>query len=415
MNTPFFIGWRYQRGQQQNYLVSLIAFFSTIGIALGVAVLIIGLSAMNGFQRELDNRILAVVPHIEISTQGRDGLIDNQSTMLDILQKNPEVKAVSPYVSFTALAENGGHLKVVLVKGVDPRFLDQVSNLGQFVLDHHWQNFNQANGIVLGNGIAKELGVKVGDWISLLISPPTEQLDRLLQPQRQRVQVSGILRLDGQLDYNFALIPINLARSYLGYNSQQATGVEVAVKHPFQVQQFDYRSLQNYPQPLYAQTWISQYGYMYKDISLIRMVMYLAMVLVISVACFNIVSTLMMAVKDKQGDIAILRTLGADERFIKRIFLWYGLWAGMKGCLIGLVLGILVALNLTELVKGIEQIFHIKILSDGIYFIDFLPSELHWTDVVLVFISALGLSLLAALYPAMRAAKLQPAKVLSSY
>ncbi|QDJ12646.1 lipoprotein-releasing system transmembrane subunit LolE [Mergibacter septicus] len=415
MNTPFFISWRYQRGQRHNRLVALIAFFSTIGIALGVAVLIVGLSAMNGFQRELDNRILSVVPHIEISTLGTESLINDQQQIAQLLQKNPEVKATSPYVSFTALAENAGKLKVVLVKGIEPQLFNKVSNLGQFVLNHGWQNFGQDNGIILGNGIAKELGVGVGDWISLLISPQTAHLDQLLQPQRQRIQVSGILRLDGQLDYNFALIPIGLARHYLGYQPEQATGIEVAVNDPFQVRSFDYSEIQGYPQPLYAKTWISQYGYMYNDISLIRTVMYLAMVLVIGVACFNIVSTLMMAVKDKQGDIAILRTLGADRHFIKRIFLWYGLWAGMKGCLIGLVLGVLVALNLTELVKAIEHLFAIKILSDGIYFIDFLPSELDWRDVILVFISALLLSLLAAIYPAIRAEKLQPAKVLSNY
>ena len=154
---------------------------------------------------------------------------------------------------------------------------------------------------------------------------------------------------------------------------------------------------------------------MYRDIHLIRMVMYIAMVLVVGVACFNIVSTLVMAVKDKQGDIAIMRTLGANNRFIKRIFIWYGLQSGMKGCVIGIILGVLLSLNLTRLIRGIEGLTGHKLLSDGIYFIDFLPSELHWQDVLLVLISALVLSLLASLYPASRAAKLQPAQVLSSY
>ena len=154
---------------------------------------------------------------------------------------------------------------------------------------------------------------------------------------------------------------------------------------------------------------------MYRDIQLIRSVMYIAMVLVIGVACFNIVSTLIMAVKDKQGDIAILRTLGANNGFIKRIFIWYGLQAGMKGCLIGIVLGVLFALNLTSLIQGLERLFDKKLLSDGIYFVDFLPSELHWQDVLLVLAAALLLSLLASLYPANRAAKLQPAQVLSNH
>ena len=154
---------------------------------------------------------------------------------------------------------------------------------------------------------------------------------------------------------------------------------------------------------------------MYRDIQLIRTVMYIAMVLVIGVACFNIVSTLIMAVKDKAGDIAIMRTLGANNRFIKRIFVWYGLQAGMKGCFIGIVLGVILSLNLTSIIRAIESLIGRKLLSDGVYFVDFLPSELHWLDVLLVLIAALILSLLASLYPANRAAKLQPAQVLSSY
>ena len=195
----------------------------------------------------------------------------------------------------------------------------------------------------------------------------------------------------------------------------QISGVELKVADPFKVQELDYSALGDYPQSLYVQNWIAKFGYMYRDIQLIRSVMYIAMVLVIGVACFNIVSTLIMAVKDKQGDIAILRTLGANNGFIKRIFIWYGLQAGMKGCLIGIVLGVLFALNLTSLIQGLERLFDKKLLSDGIYFVDFLPSELHWQDVLFVLAAALLLSLLASLYPANRAAKLQPAQVLSNH
>ena len=154
---------------------------------------------------------------------------------------------------------------------------------------------------------------------------------------------------------------------------------------------------------------------MYRDIQLIRTVMYIAMVLVIGVACFNIVSTLIMAVKDKQGDIAIMRTLGANNAFIKRIFIWYGLQAGMKGCLIGIVLGIILALNLTIFIQGIEWVIGKKLLSGDVYFVDFLPSELHWLDVLMVLVAALALSLIASFYPASRATKLQPAQVLTSH
>ncbi|WP_048750501.1 lipoprotein-releasing ABC transporter permease subunit LolE [Aggregatibacter segnis] len=416
MNTPFFISWRYQRSKHKNRLVSLISFFSSMGIALGVAVLIIGLSAMNGFERELNQRILAVVPHAEISSASgqSNAPIDHWQHLAAKLKQNPQIIGVSPFVSFTALVENGAKLKVVQIKGVETALQDQVSSLGRFVLNQGWQNFGQNGGLVLGSGIARELDVQEGDWVSLLISQQ-KGTENLTQPLRERIQVTGILRLDGQLDHSYALMPLTQAQQLMDYQAEQVSGVELKTTDPFNIQTLDYSMLQDYPQMLYLQNWISKFGYMYRDIQLIRTVMYIAMVLVIGVACFNIVSTLIMAVKDKAGDIAIMRTLGANNGFIKRIFIWYGLQAGMKGCLIGIVLGVILALNLTALIQGLESVIGRKLLSDGIYFVDFLPTELHWQDVLLVLLSALILSLFASLYPANRAAKLQPAQVLSGH
>ena len=416
MNTPFFISWRYQRSKHKNRLVSLISFFSSMGIALGVAVLIIGLSAMNGFERELNQRILAVVPHAEISSASgqSNAPIDHWQHLAAKLKQNPQIIGVSPFVSFTALVENGAKLKVVQIKGVETALQDQVSSLGRFVLNQGWQNFAQSGGLVLGSGIARELDVQEGDWVSLLISQQ-KGTENLTQPLRERIQVTGILRLDGQLDHSYALMPLAQAQQLMDYQAEQVSGVELKTADPFNIQTLDYSMLQDYPQMLYLQNWIGKFGYMYRDIQLIRTVMYIAMVLVIGVACFNIVSTLIMAVKDKAGDIAIMRTLGANNGFIKRIFIWYGLQAGMKGCLIGIVLGVILALNLTALIQGLEGLIGRKLLSDGIYFVDFLPTELHWQDVLLVLFSALILSLFASLYPANRAAKLQPAQVLSGH
>ena len=416
MNTPFFISWRYQRGKQKNPLVALIAKFSAIGIALGVAVLIVGLSAMNGFERELNQRILAVVPHSEIlsAPNATDPTIHHWQNLEKRLQQNGQIKGISPFVSFTALVENGSKLKVVQVKGIEKQVEDRVSSLGNFVQEQGWDKFGKEGGLVLGSGIARELDVKAGDWVTLLISQQNGD-EQLSQPTRERVQVTAILRLDGQLDYSYALLPLAQAQEFLTYKSDQITGVELKLDDPFSVKNLDLSMLNDYPQMLYIQNWIGKFGYMYRDIQLIRTVMYIAMVLVIGVACFNIVSTLIMAVKDKQGDIAIMRTLGANNAFIKRIFIWYGLQAGMKGCLIGIVLGIILALNLTTFIQGIEWILGKKLLSGDVYFVDFLPSELHWLDVLMVLVAALALSLIASLYPASRAAKLQPAQVLSSH
>ena len=416
MNTPFFISWRYQRGKQKNPLVALIAKFSAIGIALGVAVLIVGLSAMNGFERELNQRILAVVPHAEIlsAPNATDPTIHHWQNLEKRLQQNGQIKGISPFVSFTALVENGSKLKVVQVKGIEKQVEDRVSSLGNFVQEQGWDKFGKEGGLVLGSGIARELDVKSGDWVTLLISQQNGD-EQLAQPTRERVQVTAILRLDGQLDYSYALLPLAQAQEFLTYKPDQITGVELKLDDPFSVKNLDLSMLNDYPQMLYIQNWISKFGYMYRDIQLIRTVMYIAMVLVIGVACFNIVSTLIMAVKDKQGDIAIMRTLGANNAFIKRIFIWYGLQAGMKGCLIGIVLGIILALNLTTFIQGIEWVIGKKLLSGDVYFVDFLPSELHWLDVLMVLVAALALSLIASFYPASRAAKLQPAQVLSSH
>ena len=416
MNTPFFISWRYQRGKQKNPLVALIAKFSAIGIALGVAVLIVGLSAMNGFERELNQRILAVVPHAEIlsAPNAMEPTIHHWQNLEKRLQQNAQIKGISPFVSFTALVENGSKLKVVQVKGIEKQAEERVSSLGNFVQEQGWDKFGKEGGLVLGSGIARELDVKAGDWVTLLISQQNGD-EQLAQPTRERVQVTAILRLDGQLDYSYALLPLAQAQEFLTYKPDQITGVELKLDDPFSVKNLDLSMLNYYPQMLYIQNWIGKFGYMYRDIQLIRTVMYIAMVLAIGVACFNIVSTLIMAVKDKQGDIAIMRTLGANNAFIKRIFIWYGLQAGMKGCLIGIVLGIILALNLTIFIQGIEWVIGKKLLSGDVYFVDFLPSELHWLDVLMVLVAALALSLIASLYPASRAAKLQPAQVLSSH
>lgn len=416
MNTPFFISWRYQRGKQKNRLVSLISLFSSVGIALGVAVLIIGLSAMNGFERELNQRVLSVVPHAELySYNGNENVPIQAGERLEkLVSENPNMSAVSPFVSFTGLIENGSQLKIAQVRGVDPKKQDQVSQLSHYIPAEQWQAFHQEGGLILGAGIAKDLSVEAGDEVTLLLPQPTED-GKLAQPLRFSLPVTGILKLEGQLDHSYALLPLTKAQELLEYSPQEISGVELSLKAPFAVNQLALPELNAFEQPLYLNTWIDKFGYMYNDIQLIRAVMYIAMVLVIGVACFNIISTLIMAVKDKQGDIAIMRTLGANNRFIKQIFLWYGLISGMKGAVIGLILGVLLALNLTAIIKSLEQFFGVKLLSDGIYFIDFLPSELHWQDIVYVLLATLVLSLCASLYPASRAAKLSPAQVLSGH
>ena len=258
MNTPFFISWRYQRGKQKNPLVALISKFSAIGIALGVAVLIVGLSAMNGFERELNSRILAVVPHAEITVnpQGNEATLSHWQKLAERLKTNKKITALSPFVSFTALVENGNKLKVVQVKGVDKQAEDQVSSLGKFVEGDGWQKFGRRRRMVLGSGIAKGVRIveKQVDWVYVIDFSTKWRRSKWQQPNRERVQVTAILRLDGQLDHSYALLALPQAQELMGYREDQITGVELKVDDPFKVQDMDYSMLNDYPQLLCIQT-----------------------------------------------------------------------------------------------------------------------------------------------------------------
>ena len=410
MPLSLLIGLRFSRGRRRGGMVSLISVISTIGIALGVAVLIVGLSAMNGFERELNNRILAVVQHGEI--EAVDQPWTNWQEALDNVQKVPGIAAAAPYINFTGLVESGANLRAIQVKGVNPQQEQRLSALPSFVQGDAWRNFKAGEQqIIIGKGVADALKVKPGDWVSIMI-PNSNPEHKLMQPKRVRLHVAGILQLSGQLDHSFAMIPLADAQQYLDMGSS-VSGIALKMTDVFNANKLVRDAGEVTNSYVYIKSWIGTYGYMYRDIQMIRAIMYLAMVLVIGVACFNIVSTLVMAVKDKSGDIAVLRTLGAKDGLIRAIFVWYGLLAGLFGSLCGVIIGVVVSLQLTPIIEWIEKLIGHQFLSSDIYFIDFLPSELHWLDVFYVLVTALLLSLLASWYPARRASNIDPARVLS--
>lgn len=409
-SLSFLTALRFSRGRKRGGMVSLISVISTIGIALGVAVLIVGLSAMNGFERELKNRILAVVPHGEIEPVKQP--FKDWSSILQRVEKVPGILAAAPYINFTGLMENGAQLRAVGVKGVDPQQENQLSALPKYVQGDAWANFKSGEQqVILGKGVADALGVKQGSYVTVMI-PNSDPQMKLLQPKRIRLHVTGILQLSGQLDHSLAMVPLADAQQYLDMGDS-VTGIAIKVNDVFAANKLVRGAGEVTNSYVYIKSWIGTYGYMYRDIQMIRAIMYLAMVLVIGVACFNIVSTLVMAVKDKSGDIAVLRTLGAKDGFIRAIFIWYGLLAGLVGSVSGVVVGVIASLQLTNIIKGLEKLMGHSFLSGDIYFIDFLPSELHWLDVVIVLVTALVLSLLASWYPARRASRIDPARVLS--
>ncbi|GLT18243.1 lipoprotein transporter subunit LolE [Vibrio zhanjiangensis] len=410
-SLSLFIGGRFSRAKQRNKMVSFISLSSTIGITVGVAVIIIGLSAMNGFERELKDRVLSVIAHGEF--EGVRGPILEWQSVMTQAEKHPDIEAAAPYVTITALAEKGNKVKAIEVRGIDPQLESQVSTISDYVDGEVWQRFvPNKKQVVLGQGVAKFLGVSVGDYLTLMI-PTSGSTTRVQAPKRVRVQVVGLLKLNGQIDHNLAIVPIKDAQQYAQLGDA-VTGVSVKVSDVLNATQIVREAGNTLNVYVYLRSWQQDYGFLYRDIQLVRTIMYLVMVLVIGVASFNIVSTLMMAVKDRAGEIAILRTMGATDGLVKRIFIWQGVFSGVLGSVVGSVFGVLVAANLTYLIKLLENIIGHQFLSGDIYFVDFLPSQVIWTDILLVSGTAILLSLLATWYPASRAAKLNPASVLSS-
>ncbi|MFC0179892.1 lipoprotein-releasing ABC transporter permease subunit LolE [Thorsellia kenyensis] len=412
LSLPFSLvtALRFSRAKKRGQMISLISFFSTLGITLGVAVLVIGLSAMNGFERELNNRVLAVIPHGEIK------LIQPAQISLETLAKRVEnnagIVATAPFSLMTGLIENGTKIEAIQIKGIEPTKEFQISALPEYVTEGGWNQLSLTpNSLILGSAIANKINASVGDMVTIVI-PSISPDNKLQQPKRIRLEIVGLMTLGGTIDQNLALINFQDALTYQEEGNLNV-GVGIKVDDPFKAGTVIKDAAYSIGTPLQYDSWVRQYGYMYDDIQLIRTIMYFAMILVMSVACFNIVSTLVVAVKEKSKDIAVLKTLGATDKYILTIFLWYGLLSGFIGSVLGIVFGAICALYLTDLIKLLENISGVDFLSGDIYFVDFLPSELHYLDLVIVFTTSIVLSLLASIYPAKRAIKIEPARILS--
>ncbi|WP_225639512.1 lipoprotein-releasing ABC transporter permease subunit LolE [Candidatus Profftia sp. (ex Adelges kitamiensis)] len=403
------IGLKFSSGRNRGCMVSFILIISIISIALSVAVFIIGLSAMNGFERELDHRIISVVPHGEIYLTEQP--LTNWVQVLKSIEKLQGIVAASPYVEFPGLLENGTKLVAVKIRGVNPKQERLVSSLSQYVIGNSWSKFiENKQQIILGRGIAKILNVQQGDWVTMIVSNQDPKM-RLLRSQRISLYVSGILNFSGIIDHHLAMVPLIDAQNYFHLN-HSITGIAIKVKDIFNINQLlrDVSTLTD--STVYLRSWKDSYGYMFRDIQMIRAIIYLSMAMVISVACFSIISTLVMAIKDKRSSIAVLRTLGATDKLISTIFIWYGLLSGIVGSICGIIIGVVISLQLTSIYLIIEKIIGYNLLSSDIYPINFLPTELHWINIVEVLCITITLSLLASWYPARSASRIDPVCVL---
>ncbi|MCU8021533.1 MULTISPECIES: lipoprotein-releasing ABC transporter permease subunit LolE [unclassified Shewanella] len=406
------IGWRFCRARQSNSFISFISFASTAGIALGVAVLIIVLSAMNGFERELEQRLLGVVPQADIV--GVDEPIVNWQSVAQGALQIEGIRGAAPFIRMQGLVQKPGGFQGLAVVGIDPKEETKVSTLSQFMSDASWQSLSQdENHIVLGESLLTKLGLEVGDTLALYVQDiDPDAAGSLRAAKSHRFVVSGTYHLGGELELTTAYIPLQYAAQILNMNNG-VTGVRISVDKvfdaPVKVRELGYAQKQS----VYISDWTRTQGHLYQDIQLVRTVMYLVLVLVIGVACFNIVSTLVMAVRDKASEIAILMTMGLSRLAVMGIFMVQGALNGLLGCGLGGIIGISVALNLSAIASSVEQLLGIQLLSADVYFVDFLPSELHVSDALLVIVMAFVMSLIATLYPAWKASQIAPAQALA--
>ncbi len=421
-----FLALRYVRSRHGHGFSTFISASSTIGIALGTMVLIIALSTMNGFERELAHKLLSIVPHAELMSVEKP--ISDWPSNIKKIQNNPQVLAAAPIISLTGMMQRKSQLKAIEIRGVDAVLETQVSDIQNYIIAGSWHDLDKkpsngslgnTNGIIIGVGIAKKLSVEVGDEVQILL-PSTNRKDAFANnrtndfsaPVKQQVKIVGVFKFGGTVDETLAYISLSQAAKIKGYQAGETQGIRLKLDDVFSAPAITRAVAYNFNHYVYLMDWTRTQGHLYNDIQMVRMVMFIVLALVIAVASFNIVSTLIMAVNDKKGDIAILKTMGASNQLIMLTFIYQGLVNGLLGSIIGAGLGVFLSLNLVDIVTFFERLFSLQLLSADVYFIDHIPSHLNTSDVYVTVITALVMSLVATIYPAWRATKIEPAQVL---
>ncbi|BAQ73678.1 MULTISPECIES: lipoprotein-releasing ABC transporter permease subunit [Pseudomonas] len=406
-----FIGTRYTRAKRRNHFVSFISLTSMIGLALGVIVMIVVLSVMNGFDHEMRTRVLGMVPHATI--ESGEPISDWQS-LADKVRQNPKVLAVAPFTQMQGLLTNNGQVQKVLLNAIDPAQERQVSIIDHFMQQGQLDALAPGSfGIVIGDKAAAKLGVGLGDKLTF-VAPEVTVTPAGMFPRMKRFTVVGIFHVGaGEIDGYLGLTNLEDLGRLHRWKPDQVQGLRLKFDDLFQAPRTAWEIAQQLGENhFYARDWTRTHGNLYQAIRMEKAMIGLLLLLIVAVAAFNIISTLVMVVNDKKGDIAILRTLGATPGTIMAIFMVQGTVIGVVGTLIGAVLGMLAALNVSAAISALEGLIGHKFLNADVYFIDYLPSQLMAEDVLMVCGAALVLSFLATLYPAWRAARTQPAEAL---
>ncbi|MBA4696665.1 MAG: lipoprotein-releasing ABC transporter permease subunit [Legionella sp.] len=404
-----FIGLRYVRSKKSNHFISFISLSSMIGIALGVTVLITVLSVMNGFDQEIRKRFFDMAPEITIT--GQHDKISDWPLIEKMLQNYPTVQGVAPFIGAQGLMTHEGQVFPVLLTGIDPDKEKAVSQLDKKMRVGNVAGLDQF-GILLGRSLADKLGVWVGDKVSIML-PQASVTPAGILPRFKRFTVAGIFSAGAgfNFDSQLAFIHLNNAQKLVQYRDE-ITGFKVKINDIYQAPNVSAALTEKLGPSYMVSNWTQQMGAFFQAIKLEKTMMFLILLLIIAVAAFNLISSLVMVVNDKQAEIAILRTIGATPRMILAIFIAQGTLVGVIGVLFGLIGGVLLASNATSLVNHLQSLLDINILSANVYFVDYLPSKIDWNDVWQVAVIALLMSFLATLYPAWRASRIQIAEAL---
>ncbi len=405
-----FIGLRYTRAKRRNHFISFISMISMLGIALGVAALIIVLSVMNGFQKEIRARILGITPHVQVT--GENEQLADWHPVLDRVAAYPEVAAASPYVNGQAMVSQDETVEGIMVRGILPEGENRLTGLESKMKAGKLSDLHPGEfGIVLGSDLARELGARVGSNV-LLITPQGQITPAGMIPRLKQFRVVGIFEV-GMSPYDNALALIHLNDAQKLYRlGESVSGISARLKDLDRAQIVSAALEPLLPENVYITDWTRQNANYFSAVKMEKKMMFIILSLIVAVAAFNIVSTLVMAVTDKQADIAILRTLGASPSSIMKIFMVQGVLIGVIGTSLGVLGGTIIALNIGTIVPFIEHLFGVQFLSKDVYFISELPSDLQHTDVLAIATFSFAISLLATLYPSWRAAKTQPAEAL---
>jgi lipoprotein-releasing system permease protein len=410
MRIPFWIGLRYVRAKRKNHFISFISGSSMLGIALGVMVLITVSSVMNGFEREIHYRILGMAPHVII--QDIYSELTDWRSVKEQAEKQPSVTASAPFILTTGMLKSYGVIRQTQIQGIDPSLQAKVS-----IVDEHMQHGKLSDlksgefGIILGAPRARDLGLSVGDKISVIALEGTKASVMGVIPRIKSFKLVGTFAIGSEVDRGLALVHLEDAQKLLRMQDK-VTGLRLKVADVFDAPLIAYQMRSNLDGFYNTTDWTRMHQSLFRAVKMEKRMMSILLTFIIFVAAFNIVSTLVMVVTEKQSDIAILKTMGAKPKTILGIFIVQGSFNGVIGCMIGVVLGIALTLNLPNVVEFIEQVFKTDLVPGDVYFINFFPTELRMDDIIQVIIAALGMSFLATIYPALRAARVNPAEAL---